>query len=148
MKTRHFLGALDHAQIVAAIGAAERGTTGQIRVYVSRKQPADALILARTRFAELGMTKTHARNAVLLLLAPRVRRLAVVGDTEIDARCGGAEFWQGLVDRMRERLKRGEHTEGIVAAVGEIGEVLAVHFPAAPGGGEGENELPDEVIED
>lgn len=148
MKTRQFLNALAHDRIVAAIGAAERGTTGQIRVYVSRREPADVLALARARFAELGLAKTRERNAVLLLVAPRVRRVAVVGDVGVDARCpGGAAFWQGVITAMREPLRAGDYTGAIVGAVATIGAVLAEHFPMVPGEKKS-NELPDEPIED
>lgn len=148
MNPSHFLKALEHDRIVAAVAAAERNTSGQIRVYVSRRTPEDVLALARERFAELGLTRTRDRNAVLLLFAPRVRRVAVVGDSGVDARCpGGPAYWQGVIDAMRVPLRAGDYTGAIVGAIGTIGALLAEHFPANPEGGPG-NELPDEVIED
>ncbi len=148
MKASHFLKSLEPARIVAAVAAAERGTSGQICVYVSRRTPADALTLARARFAELGLTRTRQRNAVLLLFAPKVRRVAVVGDVGVDARCpGGPAYWQGVIDAMREPLRAGDFTGAIVGAVGTIGALLAEHFPAVPGEVK-PNELPDDVIED
>lgn len=148
MNPKHFLNALEHDRIVAAVAAAERHTSGQIRVYVSRRSPADALVLARERFAELGLTRTRDRNAVLLLFAPRVRRVAVLGDTGVDARCpGGPAYWQGVIDAMREPLRAGDYTGAIVAAVGTIGSLLSEHFPPGAEPGQG-NELSDDVIED
>lgn len=148
MNPNDFLKTLEHDRIVAAVAAAERGTSGQIRVYVSRRTPEDALALARERFAELGLTRTAQRNAVLLFFAPKVRRVAVVGDVGVDARCpGGAAYWQGVIDAMREPLRAGDFTGAIVGAVGTIGALLGEHFPAEPGG-EKANELPDDVIED
>lgn len=148
MKPSHFLKALEHDRIVAAVAAAERGTSGQIRVYVSRRSPENALTLARERFIELGLTRTKQRNAVLLFFAPQVRRVAVVGDFGVDARCpGGPAYWQGVIDAMRVPLRAGDYTGAIVGAVGTIGALLAEHFPANPKGSQ-ENELPDDVIED
>lgn len=148
MNPSHFLKALEHDRIVAAVAAAERRTSGQIRVYVSRRSPEDVLALARERFTELGLTRTRDRNAVLLLLAPSVRRVAVVGDVGVDARCpGGPAYWQGVIDAMCIPLRAGDYTGAIVGAVGTIGALLAEHFPANPQGAQA-NELSDDVIED
>ncbi len=148
MKAKHFIEALDHARVTAAIVAAERATSGQIRVTVHHGPVEDVLAAARTQFAKLGMEKTAARNGVLIFLAPESRKFAVVGDQGIHERCGGDEFWQKIVgETMRPRLKEDRFTEAIVAAVGEVGAVLAEHFPPPPGGG-ATNELPDEVEED
>ena len=150
MEPGHFLNALEHDRIVAAVADAERRTSGQIRVYVSRRSPEDALVLARARFVELGLTRTRERNAVLLLFAPKVRRMAIVGDAGVDARCpGGPAYWQGVLDAMREPLRAGNYTDAIVGAVGTIGTLLAEHFPVSSADGEAnENELSDDVIED
>ncbi len=147
MKTRDFVQALDHPRITAAIAGAEKGTSGQIRVFVTHHVTDDALAAARGQFAKLGMEKTASRNGVLIFLAPESRKFAVVGDEGIHARCGGDAFWLGVVgDTMRPQLKEGRYTDAIVAAVGEVGRVLAEHFPSSDGGGA--NELPDDVVED
>ena len=147
MKTTDFVQTLDHPRITAAIAEAEKGTSGQIRVFVTHHPTDDALATARGQFAKLGMEKTVARNGVLIFLAPESRKFAVVGDEGIHTRCGGDAFWLGIVgDTMRPQLQDGRYTDAIVAAVGEIGRVLAEHFPSAEGGGA--NELPDDVVED
>ena len=147
MKTKHFLQALDHAAITAAIAEAERTTSGQIRVHVSHRDVEDALPAARERFAKLDMHKTAARNGVLIYIAPEAHKYAVVGDAGIHGKCGEDEFWKSVVGMtMRPLLKEGRFTEAIVAAVGEIGRELAAHFPPLPG--QGPNELPDAVEED
>ena len=46
---------------------------------------------------------------------------------------------------MRDHFRNEKFTEALVEAIGEIGEVLAAHFPrtlTSP------NELPDEIVED
>lgn len=148
MKTKQFLATLDHPKVTAAIVAAERGTSGQIRVTVYHHPVQDALEAARKQFTRLKMEKTAARNGVLIFLAPESRKFAVLGDQGIHERCGGEEFWQKVVgETMTPLLKDGRFTEGIVAAVGEVGRVLAEHFPRAAGDA-GTNELPDEINED
>ena len=147
MKTRHFIAALDHARITAAIVEAERQTSGEIRVFVSHHDVPDALTAARERFAKLGMDKTIARNSVLVFIAPEARKYAVVGDEGIHGKCGEDAFWKSVVGMtMRPLLKEERYTEAIVAAVGEIGRELAAHFP--PVAGAQPNELSDAVEEE
>ncbi len=148
MKAKHFVQALDHARITAAIAGAETRTSGQLRVFVTHKVVADALVAARERFQKLEMEKTIQRNGILIFFAPEARKYAVVGDQGIHERCGGDEFWQGVVDKvMRPLLKEEKFTEAVVEAIGEIGRELARHFPPRTDG-TGADELPNEVEED
>ena len=96
MNSRHFIKALDHARIAAAIARAEEQTSGQIRVFVSHRVVIDPVEAAHDRFFKLGMEKTAARNAVLVFFAPEARKYAVVGDEGIHAKCQGDEFWKTL----------------------------------------------------
>jgi len=141
---KQFLSRLDHDRIVAAIGAAEKKTSGQIRVHVTRRKPADLDGRARERFEKLGMTRTRLRNGVLIYIAPNARRFRILGDAGIHKKCG-EEFWKEMAGAMEEAFRKGEFTDGIVRAVARAGEVLARHFPPEAGG---VNELPDEVTED
>ena len=93
MKSRHFLQAVDHDRIVAAIAAAEKQTSGEIRVYVSKRKRKEVLAYARRRFTKLKMHRLPHRNGVLIFLAPLTHRFAVVGDTEIHTKCGD-DFWK------------------------------------------------------
>jgi uncharacterized membrane protein len=144
MKHDDFINHLDDTAILAAIAAAEKRCSGEIRVYVSHKERHDALAFARRRFAELGMAKTRQRNAVLIYLVPRTRQFAVVGDTGIHAKCGDG-LWRDIVAGMEIEMKAGRFTQAITAAVARIGEALAKHFPADDAGG---NELPDAIARD
>ncbi len=147
MKQKHFLEALDHQRITAAIAAEERKTSGQIRVFVTHRAVDNAVEAARGRFAKLAMEKTQSRNAVLIYFAPEARKYAVIGDEGIHDKCGGDEFWRTLVSAtMRPLLKEERYTDAVVAAVEIIGEELATHFPRAAG--EKPNELPDAVEEE
>ena len=147
MKHHHFVQALDHVKITAAIAAAEAQTSGQIRVFVSHRHVDDPLQAARERFTKLRMEKTALRNAVLIYFAPEARKYAVVGDDGIHQKCEGDEFWKTLVGGvMRPLLKEERYTEAIVAAVEQVGQELAAHFPRMAG--EKVNELPDAVEED
>jgi uncharacterized membrane protein len=144
MKTQHFLNAVQNEKVVKAIGAAEAKTSGEIRVLISHQNPNDVLALANQSFKKLKMDQTPQRNGVLILIAPRVHKFAVVGDTAVHAKCGEA-FWQHVVDDMQSHLKNAEYTEALVYAVGKLGDLLAEHFPLMEG--IRKNSIPDSVIE-
>jgi len=134
----------DSERIVAAIADAERHSTGQIRVHITRQKPDDLLARAVRRFERLGMARTERRNGVLIYIAPRMRQFRILGDVGIHSRCGD-DFWKEVAAAMEEHFRRGAFTEGIVKGIERVGEVLARHFP--PEGPE-HDELPNKVTKD
>jgi uncharacterized membrane protein len=88
------------------------------------------------------MGRTRHRNAVLLFMAPRLRRFAVIGDVGIHERVTPA-FWNDVARALETSFKRGDLTAGIERAVATIGDRLAEHFPPDPTTG---NELPNRVV--
>jgi len=144
MKTREFISRLDESKIVAGITAAEKTTSGEIRIFISRKKPDDALARARQRFEKMGMTRTRHRNAVLIYFAPRVQKFAVVGDSGIHEKCGDA-FWEETVAEIGGHLRSEHFTEAVQHAVRKVGALLAQHFPAEP---DDTDELPNEIEHD
>jgi len=143
MRTKEFLSKLEHDRIVAAIRDAESKTSGQIRVYIQRgKLDIDPLIAAQKKFHRLGMHQTPERNAVLIFVAPRAHKFAVVGDKAIHEKCGES-FWQRLVDRMREHFRNEKFTDAVVDAIEEAGRALVDHFPKRPTS----TKLPDEIVQ-
>jgi uncharacterized membrane protein len=144
MRTREFLSKLEHGRIIKAIREAESKTSGEIRVLIQRgKLNSDPVVAAQKKFHRLGMQKTRERNAVLIFVAPRVHKFAVVGDEAIHKECGD-EFWQRIVEKMRTHFQNENFSDALVEAVKEIGKVLARQFPQAE---RDRNELPDDVIE-
>jgi len=135
----------DLEAIAAAVAAAERETSGEIRVHLERRLPADApgdaLARAVDVFTRLGMHATAERNGVLIYLAVDDHQLAIAGDAAVHARVGD-ECWQRIRDAMVERLRRGEARAAVVHAVAEVGEVLRRFFPRRP---DDRNELSDQV---
>ena len=84
MRTRDFLSKVEHDQIVRAIREVESNTSGEIRVFIQRgKLNADPLVAAQKKFHQLRMHSTRERNAVLIFVAPRAHKFAVVGDKAI-----------------------------------------------------------------
>ncbi len=74
------------------------------------------------------MEKTTERNAILILVAPRAQKFAVVGDEGVHQKCG-EEFWQQLVEAMREHFKPRLSRMRSVEAIEERRALLAQHFP-------------------
>ena len=123
-----YFSQFDSDRIVQAISAAEAKTSAEIRVHVTRRVPEDLEERALRRFHLLGMTRTAERNGVLVYIAPKAHKFRVLGDVAIHEKAG-AEFWTAVAAAMEAHFKKGEFTDGVVEAVGTIGEKLAAHFP-------------------
>lgn len=141
---RHFLSKLESDRIVKAIADAEKKSSGEIRVHVTRRKPDNVEERARRRFKLLGMTRTALRNGVLIYIAPNVRRFQVLGDSGIHEKLGD-DFWKETAAVIEIHFRNGDYTEGIVRGIEKVAEVLAAHFPRSEAD---VNELPDEVTED
>jgi len=97
--------------------------------------------VAERTFERLGMTKTAARNGVLLFIASEEQRFVILGDRGIDEKVP-AGFWDEIAAKLTIRFKNGEFTAGIVDAITAAGEHLREYFPRAA---DDVNELPDEI---
>jgi uncharacterized membrane protein len=131
MRWPWFTPKIDHARVVAAIVAAERLTSGEIRVLIARHRAPDPVASAQAHFRRLGLRDSPHRNGVLLFVAPRSRSFAVIGDQGIHERCGDA-FWTELAAAMTVYFRRGDFTDGLVHGIERAGELLSVHFPRSP----------------
>ncbi len=144
MRTREFLSKLEHDRIVQTIREEESKTSGEIRIFIQRgKLKNDPLAAAQKKFHQLRMHKTRERNSVLIFVAPRAHKFAVIGDKAIHEKCGD-KFWQDIVEGMRTHFQNENFSDALVEAIKEIGKLLAAHFPKTRGN---VNELPDDVIE-
>jgi uncharacterized membrane protein len=129
MRTKEFLSKLEHDRIVQAIRDAESNTSGEIRVFIQRGElNVDPLVAAQKRFHQLGLHKNAQHNDVLIFVAPRAHKFAIVGDAAIHQKCG-EELWQRLVEKMREHFRSEKFSHALVEAIHEIGDTLAAHFP-------------------
>jgi uncharacterized membrane protein len=139
--TFEFLWKLDDQRIVTAIAHAELQTSGEIRVYVAESEVDNPVSAAEKQFEQMGMTATRERNGVLIYIAPRSRKFAIIGDTGVHARCGQS-FWNDVALEMRRYLKDDRPTDALVHAISKAGELLKAHFPRQA---DDVNELPDAV---
>jgi uncharacterized membrane protein len=146
MQPKAFLSALDHDRIVKAIAQAEACSRAEVRVHVSNQAVDDAPKAAAAQFEKLGMTATAERNGVLIYVAPRSQKFAIIGDSGIHASCGQS-FWQDAAAAMEADFRAGRFTDGIVKGLARTADVLGTHFPRREGVCD-INELKDEVTEE
>jgi uncharacterized membrane protein len=125
---RKLMRTVDVGRLKAAVAAAERASSGEVRVSVSRFFWGSVRKAAERAFVRLGMTRTKDRNGVLFFIVPARKKFVVLGDAGIHAKVG-QEFWDSLAGLMSARFKKGEFTEGLVEAIEEAGRRLAAHFP-------------------
>ena len=139
---------IDTAAVEHAIAAAERTTTGEIRVALSRFYFwGDVRRAAERAFTRLRMNRTREHNGVLIFVAPWRRRFAILGDEGIHRRVEDG-FWDAIAAALGQAFHGGDLTGGLVRAIDSIGARLAVHFPVPPGTDGNPNELPDHVALD
>jgi uncharacterized membrane protein len=117
----------DRAAIARAIAAAEDGTSGRIAVRIVPDTAVDAFERAKHEFARAGLHRHDAGNAALVLLAPNARRFAVIGDRALHERVGD-DFWNAVVAESAPYFAGGQMRDGVLHAVGRIGEALHAHF--------------------
>lgn len=97
---------------------------------------------AAREFERRGMADTRGRTGVLLYVAHAERYAEVVGDVTIAAKVDEAE-WRAIVTALVAALDQGRAADGLIAAVGGIGAILARHVPAGSGD---QDELPNRVV--
>jgi uncharacterized membrane protein len=131
----------DLAAVTAAIAAAERATSAEVRVHLDLRCPVDPMARAVAVFEQLRMHNTRDRNAVLVYVALEDHRLAVVGDQGIHERVGQL-YWERLVAALRTHFVQGRPRQGLIAVLDDLGRQLAQHFPRRP---DDVNELTDEL---
>jgi uncharacterized membrane protein len=144
MKTNEFIERVNHDEITRAIRESEARTSGEIRVFITRHPVETPVAAAEECFLAQGMDQTRDRNAVLIFVAPRNQKFAVVGDVAVHHLCGEV-FWQELSTEIGEHFRKADFTGGLLVAIRHAGDLLARHFPRKP---DDQNELPDRVIRD
>lgn len=120
---------LDNDKIVAAISAAEKNTSGEIQVVVTKKATKDVTQSAQKTFEKIGLGKTKLKNAILFYIAERSREFAILGDSGIHEKVG-QDFWNALRDTMNENFRQSQFTDGLCTTIRLCGDKLSHYFPA------------------
>lgn len=94
-------------------------------------------------FKAAAERRTEGRTGILIYLSMGEHRAEIVADQAI-TKVTSPEAWGEAMAALLAEVKAGRVADGIIAAVEEVGVVLAEHFPKSAGN---PNELPDKLIE-
>lgn len=122
------LSSTEQKLVAQAIAAAEKNTSGELRVHIEKVCTQDPMQRAVAVFEQLGMQRTAERNGVLIYLALESTQLAIIGDKGINEKVP-SDFWDSTRDLMIKHFKEGQITTGLCAAISEAGAQLAAYFP-------------------
>ena len=130
----------DH-RVVEAIRQAELNTSGEIKVHIENHCRGDVEERSLFVFNRLKLNETKLRNGVLIYLAVKDRKFAILGDEGIN-NVVEADFWNDIRDLMAEAFKEGKFAEGLELGIMRCGEKLKTYFPYQS---DKTNEIPDEI---
>lgn len=138
---RFFFTDAEKKRIVDAIKAAEKVTSGEIRVHLENTFKGDIFDKAVFVFEKLKMHKTKDRNSVLIYLAVKNKQFAIIGDVGINSKVGQS-FWEDVKEIMYNHFKEGRFADGLCMAIDRVGEKLKTNFPCQA---DDVNELNDDI---
>jgi uncharacterized membrane protein len=136
-----FFSVQEKEEIKQAIMNAELDTSGEIRVHIENTFTGDVMDRAAFIFKHLGMNKTGLNNGVLIYLAVKNRRFAIIGDSGIH-KVVPENYWDNIKARMLNHFRENRFSEGLIEAITSTGEHLKKHFPRLR---DDVNELSDEI---
>jgi uncharacterized membrane protein len=138
---KNFFSATQIRKIESAVKSAEENTSGEIRVHIENRCKGEAIFCATNAFHKLGMHKTELRNGVMLYVAVRDKKFAVIGDEGIHKHVPSG-FWDLVRDKMGEHFRQEKFTEGICEGIAMTGLELKKYFPLSASD---KNELSNQV---
>jgi uncharacterized membrane protein len=127
-KAQDFFSEAERFAIRDAIVAAEKNTSGEIRVHVENHCKGDAFEHAEEVFGKLKMHETAERNGVLFYLAVLDRTFVIYGDAGIHAKVP-ADFWDQIRDHMLGHFKEKRFRQGLCEGIQMAGDKMREHFP-------------------
>lgn len=130
----------DH-RIVEAIKEAELDTSGEIKVHIENHCRGNVEERSLVVFNHLKMNETQQRNGVLIYLAVKDQKFAILGDEGIN-KVVEADFWNDIRDMMTVAFKEGRFADGLEQGIKRCGEKLKAYFPYQSND---VNEIPDEI---
>ncbi len=139
---KSFLTKDEEESLVEAIREQEARTSAEIRVCVSYKLLWNHERYAWRKFEEVGMRDTRQRNAVLIVMMPRIRKIVIIGDSGVNA-VVPADYWKDAVAAMIRHMHDAGPLEALHEGLRRLGDTLADHWPR---GADDLNELPDRIL--
>lgn len=126
---KKFFSVEEQEEITRSVMTAELETSGEIRVHIEEKCPGDVLDRAAHVFKTLHMHNTAQRNGVLIYMAIDHKKFAIIGDMGIN-KVIPANFWDDTKEGMLNLFKQNRFKDGLIFAIGSVGEHLSKYFPA------------------
>ena len=130
----------DH-RVVEAIRQAELNTSGEIKVHIENRCKGNVEERSLVVFNRLKLNETQLHNGVLIYLAVKDRKFAILGDEGIN-NVVEEGFWNDVKDLMLSHFKEGRFTEGLETGIQRCGEKLKAYFPYQS---DDINEIPDDI---
>ena len=140
-KVEEFLTKAEEQEIIAAIGVAEKNTSGEIRVHIEKENTIAPLDRAMEVFRNLNMENTQERNGVIIYVAVKSKHFAIYGDKGINEKVS-ADFWDSTKEVMQNHFKNGNFKQGLIDGILKAGDQLKTHFPYQ---NDDTNELSNEI---
>ena len=138
----NLLNDAEQLMVKQAIIAAEKHTSGEIRVYIANNSKQGTLDAAASVFAKLEMHKTAERNGVLIYVAIENKSFAIIGDVGINTKVP-ADFWESIKGEMQSYFVQGNFSTGLCTGIAMAGEALSQYFPYHT---DDVNELGDDIV--
>lgn len=130
----------DH-RVVEAIRQAELNTSGEIKVHIENRCKGNVEKRSLVVFKRLKLNETRMRNGVLIYLAVKDHKFAILGDEGIN-NVVEEGFWNDVKDLMQNHFKEGRFAEGLEQGIQRCGEKLKTYFPFQT---DDINEIPDDI---
>ena len=138
---RKILNNKEDRRIVEAIKQAELNTSGEIKVHIENHCLGNVEERTLFVFNRLKMNETQQRNGVLIYLAVKDHKFAILGDEGINNTVEDT-FWNDVRDMMAREFKQGRFAEGLERGILRCGEKLKTYFPYQT---DDVNEIPDDI---
>lgn len=128
-------------RVVEAIKQAELNTSGEIKVHIENHCRGDVEERSLVVFNRLKLNETKLQNGVLIYLAARDHKFAILGDEGINKVVEDG-FWNDVKDLMMNHFKEGRFADGLEQGIQRCGEKLKNYFPCQS---DNTNEIPDDI---
>lgn len=134
----------EEARLMDAIREVESRTSAEIRICITPKR----ICWWHKRYAwklfrMAGMHKTRNRNAALIVMMPRAKKVVVIGDAGLNSVVTQG-YWQETIEAMIHSMKSEGPLAALLTGLQRIGDTLAEHWPREL---DNPNELEDEIIQ-
>jgi uncharacterized membrane protein len=136
-----FLTKEEKKALVTCISETEMLIEGEIKVHLEEKCIGAVNLRAFEIFQGLELYKTKNRIGVLIYVAVKDQKIAIIGDEGIH-KVVPDNFWDSTLDGIISYLKKGDNLSALEYGIKEVGRKLQEFFPSTD---DNKNELSNEL---